>query len=126
MKIVCICDAGAPEMLMENVKKLPGCDVDLFIDPAMLDIKNLTIVERTAEKGGSEAFEASREPIGAVTGADAIITHVTPVNKAKLLGDRNKIQGAHQVSFRVPHSGKSLKAAQLFVHVVLGLKLEVD
>lgn len=84
MKIVCICDAGAPEMLMENVKKLPGCDVDLFIDPAMLDIKNLTAVERMAEKGGSEAFEASPELIGAVTGADAIITHVTPVNKAML------------------------------------------
>ncbi|MBQ6389039.1 MAG: 2-hydroxyacid dehydrogenase [Mogibacterium sp.] len=84
MKVVCICDAGAPEMLMQNAKKLPGCDVELFIDPAMLDIRHLTMVERTAEKGGSEAFEASQELIAAVTGADAIVTHVTPVNKAML------------------------------------------
>ena len=84
MKITCICDAGAPEMLMQAFRKLPGCEAELFIDPAMLDIKNLTMVERAAEKGGSEVFEASSELIAAVTGADAIVTHVTPVNKAML------------------------------------------
>lgn len=84
MKLVCICDAGAPEMIMQNARKLPGFEVELFVDPAMLDIRHLSMVERAAEQAGPEAFVASPELIKAVTGADAIITHVTPVNKAMM------------------------------------------
>ena len=32
MKVVCICDAGVPEMLMQYMKKLPGCDVTLYTE----------------------------------------------------------------------------------------------
>ena len=34
MKVVCICDAGVPEMLMQYMKKLPGCDVTLYTEKA--------------------------------------------------------------------------------------------
>lgn len=84
MKIVCICDAGAPEMLMQLMHKLPGCEISLYTVPEMMDIKNLTAVERASEKGGSEVYEASDELIAALEGADAIVTHCTPVNKAML------------------------------------------
>ncbi len=84
MKITCICDAGVPEMLMKMFNKLPGCEISLYTDPAMLDIKNLTMLERAAEKGGPEVFDANPDLIEAVRGAEAIVTHVTPVNKAML------------------------------------------
>lgn len=84
MKIVCICDAGAPEMLMQLMHKLPGCEIKLHTVPEMMDIKNLTAVERASEKGGSEVYEASDELVAALEGADAIVTHCTPVNKAML------------------------------------------
>ena len=84
MKIVCICDAGAPEMLMQLMYKLPGCEIKLHTIPEMMDIKNLTAVERASEKGGSEVYEASDELVAALEGADAIVTHCTPVNKAML------------------------------------------
>ena len=38
MKIVCICDAGAPEMLMQLMHKLPGCEIKLYVNPEMMDI----------------------------------------------------------------------------------------
>ena len=84
MKIVCICDAGAPEMLMQMMKKLPGCEIKLHVVPEMMDIRHLTAVERASEKGGAEVYEASDELINALAGADAIVTHCTPVNKAML------------------------------------------
>ena len=84
MKIACICDAGVPELLMQMMKKLPGCTVELYTDPAMMDIRTLTVVERTAEKGGPETFTAGPDLIAAVTGADAIVTHCTPVTRAML------------------------------------------
>ena len=84
MKIVCICDAGAPEVLMQMMKKLPGCEVKLHVVPEMMDIRHLTAVERASEKGGSEVYEAGEELINALAGADAIVTHCTPVNKAML------------------------------------------
>ena len=84
MKITCICDAGAPEMLMQLMHKLPGCDIKLHVVPEMMDIKHLTMVERASEKGGAEVYEAGEELIAALEGADAIITHCTPVNKAML------------------------------------------
>ena len=49
MKVVCICDAGVPEMLMQYMKKLPGCDVTLYTEKTLTDIKSLTTCERTAE-----------------------------------------------------------------------------
>ena len=84
MKIVCICDAGAPEMLMQIMNKLPGCEIKLHVVPEMMDIKHLTAVERASEKGGPEVYEAGEDLIAAVAGADAIVTHCTPVNKAML------------------------------------------
>ena len=84
MKIVCICDAGAPEMLMQMMHKLPGCGIKLHVVPEMMDIKHLTMVERASEKGGPEVYEASEDLISALEGADAIVTHCTPVNKAML------------------------------------------
>ena len=84
MKIVCICDAGAPEMLMQLMHKLPGCEIRLHVVPEMMDIKHLTAVERASEKGGPEVYEASDDLISALEGADAIVTHCTPVNKAML------------------------------------------
>ncbi|MBQ3429089.1 MAG: 2-hydroxyacid dehydrogenase [Mogibacterium sp.] len=84
MKIVCICDAGAPEMLMQLMHKLPGCEIKLYVNQEMMDIKQLTAVERAAEQGGSEVYEASDELLAALAGADAIVTHCTPVNKAML------------------------------------------
>ena len=84
MKIVCICDAGAPEMLMQLMHKLPCCEIKLYVNPEMMDIKQLTAVERAAEQGGSEVYKASDELLAALAGADAIVTHCTPVNKAML------------------------------------------
>ena len=48
MKVVCICDAGVPEMLMQYMKKLPGCDVTLHTEKTLTDIRSLTMCERTA------------------------------------------------------------------------------
>ena len=59
MKVVCICDAGVPEMLMQYMKKLPGCDVTLYTEKTLTDIKSLTTCERTAELRGAEACAVS-------------------------------------------------------------------
>ena len=42
---------------MQLMHKLPGCEISLYTVPEMMDIKNLTAVERAAEKGGSEVYE---------------------------------------------------------------------
>ena len=61
MKVVCICDAGVPEMLMQYMKKLPGCDVTLHTEKTLTDIRSLTMCERTAELHGAEACGVSAE-----------------------------------------------------------------
>ena len=84
MKVVCICDAGVPEMLMQYMKKLPGCDVTLYTEKTLTDIKSLTTCERTAELRGAEACPVSAEMLEAVREAEILITHVAPVNRAVL------------------------------------------
>ena len=76
MKVVCICDAGVPEMLMQHMKKLPGCGVTLYTEKTLTDIKSLTTCERTAELRGAEACP--------VSAAEILVTHVAPVNRAVL------------------------------------------
>ena len=66
MKVVCICDAGVPEMLMQYMKKLPGCDVTLHTEKTLTDIRSLTMCERTAELHGAEACSVSAEMLEAV------------------------------------------------------------
>ena len=84
MKVVCICDAGVPEMLMQYMKKLPGCDVTLYTEKTLTDIKSLTTCERTAELRGAEACPVSAEMLEAVREAEILVTHVAPVNRAVL------------------------------------------
>ena len=84
MKVVCICDAGVPEMLMQYMKKLPGCDVTLHTEKTLTDIRSLTMCERTAELHGAEACSVSAEMLEAVREAEILITHVAPVNRAVL------------------------------------------
>ena len=84
MKVVCICDAGVPEMLMQYMKKLPGCDVTLYTEKTLTDIKSLTTCERTAELHGAEACPVSAEMLEAVREAEILVTHVAPVNRAVL------------------------------------------
>ena len=84
MKVVCICDAGVPEMLMQYMKKLPGCDVTLYTEKTLTDIKSLTMCERTAELRGAEACAVSEELLEAVREAEILVTHVAPVNRAVL------------------------------------------
>ena len=84
MKVVCICDAAVPEMLMQYMKKLPGCDVTLHTEKSLLDIKSLTKVERMAELQGAEACPVSDELLEAVRDAEILVTHVTPVNRKVL------------------------------------------
>lgn len=84
MKVVCICDAGVPEMLMQHMKKLPDCDVTLYTEKTLTDIKSLTVTERTAERHGAEACAVSAELLDAVREAEILITHVAPVNRAVL------------------------------------------
>ena len=84
MKVVCICDAGVPEMLMQYMKKLPGCDVTLYTEKTLTDIRSLTTCERTAELRGAEACPVSAEMLEAVREAEILVTHVAPVNRAVL------------------------------------------
>ena len=84
MKVVCICDAGVPEMLMQYMKKLPGCDVTLHTEKTLTDIRSLTMCERTAELHGAEACSVSAEMLEAVREAEILVTHVAPVNRAVL------------------------------------------
>ena len=84
MKVVFICDAGVPEMLMQYMKKLPGCDVTLYTEKTLTDIKSLTTCERTAELRGAEACPVSAEMLEAVREAEILVTHVAPVNRAVL------------------------------------------
>ena len=73
MKVVCICDAGVPEMLMQYMKKLPGCDVTLYTEKTLTDIKSLTTCERTAELRGAEACPVSAEMLEAVREAEILV-----------------------------------------------------
>ena len=82
MKVVCICDAGVPEMLMQYMKKAPRCDVTLYTEKTLTDIKSLTTCERTAELRGAEACPVSAEMLEAVREAEILVTHVAPVNRA--------------------------------------------
>lgn len=84
MKIVCICDAGVPEMLMQMMKGLPGCEVELYTEQTLTDVKALTMALRQAEVSGAESCSASGEMLAAVKDAEAIVTHSAPVNKAVL------------------------------------------
>ena len=84
MKVVCICDAGVPEMLMQYMKKLPGCDVTLYTEKTLTDIKSLTTCERTAELRDAEACPVSAETLEAVREAEILVTHVAPVNRVVL------------------------------------------
>lgn len=84
MKIVCICDAGVPEMLMQMMKGLPGCEVELYTEQTLTDVKALTMALRQAEVSGAESCSASAEMLAAVKDAEAIVTHSAPVNRAVL------------------------------------------
>lgn len=84
MKIVCICDAGVPEMLMQMMKGLPGCEVELYTEQTLTDVKALTMALRQAEVSGAESCSASDEMLAAVKDAEAIVTHSAPVNRAVL------------------------------------------
>ena len=85
MKVVCICDAGVPEMLMQHMKKLPGCDVTLYTEKTLTDIKSLTTCERTAELRGAEACPVSVEMLEAVREAEILVTHVARPSTARCL-----------------------------------------
>ncbi len=84
MKIVCICDAGVPEMLMQMMIGLPGCEVKLYTEQTLTDVKALTMALRQAEVSGAESCSASGEMLAAVKDAEAIVTHSAPVNRAVL------------------------------------------
>ena len=84
MKIVCVCDAGVPEMLMQKMKGLPGCEVVLFTEETLMDIKAITVAGRNAEVNGPESCMASEKMLAAVKDADALVVHIAPVNKAVL------------------------------------------
>ena len=49
MKVVCICDAGVPEMLMQYMKKLPGCDVTLYTSALGAYLSGWTLEARERE-----------------------------------------------------------------------------
>lgn len=84
MKIVCICDAGVPEMLMQMMKGLPDCDIELYTEQSLMDIRALTMALRQAEVSGAESCAVSEELLAAVRDAEAIVTHAAPVNRAVL------------------------------------------
>lgn len=84
MKIVCVCDAGVPEMLMQKMKGLPGCEVTLYTEETLMDIKAITMAGRNAEVNGPEKCSATEKMLSAVKGADAIVVHAAPVNRAVL------------------------------------------
>lgn len=84
MKIVCVCDAGVPEMLMKKMQGLPGCEVALYTEKTLMDIKAITVMGRTAEVQGAENCPVTEEMLQAVRDADAIVVHTAPVNRAVL------------------------------------------
>ena len=84
MKIVCICDAGVPEMLMQQMKALPGCDVDIYTEKTLTDVRAITLAIRNAEVNGAESCPVTDEMLAAVQGADAIVTNTAPVNRKGL------------------------------------------
>ncbi len=84
MKIVCVCDAGVPEMLMQKMKGLPGCEVTLYTEKNLMDLKAITMIGRTAEVYGAEECPVTPEMLEAVRDADAVVVHTAPVNKAVL------------------------------------------
>ena len=84
MKIVCVCDAGVPEMLMKKMQGLPGCEVTLYTEKTLMDIKAITVMGRTAEVSGAESCPVTAEMLEAVRDADALVVHTAPVNSAVL------------------------------------------
>ncbi len=84
MKIVCVCDAGVPEMLMKRMEGLPGCEVTLYTEKTLMDIKAITVMGRTAEVSGAESCPVTAEMLEAVRDADALVVHTAPVNSAVL------------------------------------------
>ena len=84
MKIVCVCDAGVPEMLMKMMQGLPGCEVSLYTEKTLMDIKAITMMGRNAEVNGAESCPVTAEMLQAVRDADAIVVHTAPVNRAVL------------------------------------------
>ena len=84
MKIVCICDRGVEEMLMQQMKKLPGCEVELFSEESLKDVKSVVVAMRIAEEKGPDGMYTSPEMREAVKDAEAIIVHIAPVGKAVL------------------------------------------
>ena len=84
MKIVCICDRGVEEMLMQQMKKLPGCEVELFSEESLKDVKSVVVAMRIAEEKGPDGMYTSPEMLEAVKDAEAIIVHIAPVGKAVL------------------------------------------
>ena len=84
MKIVCVCDAGVPEMLMQKMKGLPGCEVELYTEKTLTDIKAITMIGRIAEVHGAESCPVTPEMLQAVRDADAVVVHTAPVNSAVL------------------------------------------
>lgn len=84
MKIVCICDAGVPPALMEGMKDLPGCEVDIFEEESLMNIDAIMTALRAIEVGGPDAVKVSQGLLDAVQGADAIVCHVAPVGKEVL------------------------------------------
>ena len=71
-------------MLMQKMKGLPGCDVELYTEETLLDIKAITVAGRNAEVNGPESCPATEKMLAAVRDADAIVVHIAPVNRAVL------------------------------------------
>ena len=84
MKIVCVCDAGVPEMLMQKMRGLPGCEAVLYTEKTLMDIKAITVMGRNAEVNGPESCPVTEEMLQAVRDADALVVHTAPVNRAVL------------------------------------------
>lgn len=84
MKIVCVCDAGVPEMLMRMMQGLPGCEVALYTEKTLMDIKAITMMGRNAEVNGPESCPVTAEMLQAVRDAEALVVHTAPVNQAVL------------------------------------------
>ncbi len=84
MKIVCVCDAGVPEMLMQRMEGLPGCEVVLYTEKTLTDIKAITVMGRTAEVQGAEKCPVTPEMLQAVREAEVLVVHTAPVNSAVL------------------------------------------